>query len=56
MSASSSSPRTLPFHFFAAPGMKLERRTIEGEWAGRVTGLGSQRVGAARYEERVRIG
>jgi len=31
--------------FFAEIGLKLEgRATIEGEWAGRVTGLGSQRV------------
>lgn len=31
--------------FFTEIGMKLEgRATIEGEWAGRVTGLGSQRV------------
>ncbi len=31
--------------FFAELGMQLEgRATIEGEWAGRVTGLGSQRV------------
>ena len=31
--------------FFTELGMKLEgRTTIEGEWAGRVTGLGSQRV------------
>lgn len=31
--------------FFAELGMKLEgRATIEGEWAGRVTGLGNQRV------------
>jgi catechol 2,3-dioxygenase-like lactoylglutathione lyase family enzyme len=31
--------------FFAELGLKLEgRTTIEGEWAGRVTGLGSQRV------------
>jgi catechol 2,3-dioxygenase-like lactoylglutathione lyase family enzyme len=31
--------------FFAELGMKLEgRATIEGEWAGRVTGLGAQRV------------
>ena len=31
--------------FFAELGMKLEgRATIEGEWAGRVTGLGEQRV------------
>src|SRR2546427_5952734 len=31
--------------FFVELGMKLEgRTTIEGEWAGRVTGLGPQRV------------
>ena len=31
--------------FFVELGMKLEgRATIEGEWAGRVTGLGDQRV------------
>src|SRR5919206_3285263 len=31
--------------FFAEVGLTLEgRATIEGEWAGRVTGLGSQRV------------
>jgi catechol 2,3-dioxygenase-like lactoylglutathione lyase family enzyme len=31
--------------FFAELGLKLEgRATIEGEWAGRVTGLDSQRV------------
>jgi catechol 2,3-dioxygenase-like lactoylglutathione lyase family enzyme len=31
--------------FFAELGLTLEgRATIEGEWAGRVTGLGSQRV------------
>ena len=31
--------------FFGELGLKLEgRATIEGEWAGRVTGLGSQRV------------
>jgi catechol 2,3-dioxygenase-like lactoylglutathione lyase family enzyme len=31
--------------FFTELGMKLEGRAIiEGEWAGRVTGLGSQRV------------
>ena len=31
--------------FFAELGLKLEGRTmIEGEWAGRVTGLGIQRV------------
>ena len=31
--------------FFTEIGLKLEgRTTIEGEWAGRVTGLGTQRV------------
>jgi catechol 2,3-dioxygenase-like lactoylglutathione lyase family enzyme len=31
--------------FFAELGLKLEgKATIEGEWAGRVTGLGNQRV------------
>jgi catechol 2,3-dioxygenase-like lactoylglutathione lyase family enzyme len=31
--------------FFTEIGLRLEgRATIEGEWAGRVTGLGSQRV------------
>ncbi|MCM3748873.1 VOC family protein [Paenibacillus pasadenensis] len=31
--------------FFEEIGLKLEgRATVEGEWAGRVTGLGSQRV------------
>jgi catechol 2,3-dioxygenase-like lactoylglutathione lyase family enzyme len=31
--------------FFCELGLKLEgRATVEGEWAGRVTGLGSQRV------------
>jgi catechol 2,3-dioxygenase-like lactoylglutathione lyase family enzyme len=31
--------------FFSELGLKLEgRATIDGEWAGRVTGLGSQRV------------
>jgi catechol 2,3-dioxygenase-like lactoylglutathione lyase family enzyme len=31
--------------FFSELGLKLEgRATIEGEWAGRITGLGSQRV------------
>ncbi len=31
--------------FFSELGLKLEgRATIEGEWAGRVTGLGTQRV------------
>src|SRR5918992_2285500 len=34
--------------FFAELGLELEgRATIEGEWAGRVTGLGDQRVEAA---------
>ena len=34
--------------FFVELGMKLEgRTTIEGEWAGRVTGLGMQRVEVA---------
>ena len=34
--------------FFAELGMQLEgRTTIEGEWAGRVTGLGSQHVEVA---------
>src|ERR671935_2969523 len=31
--------------FFAELGLKLEgRATVEGEWAGRITGLGHQRV------------
>ena len=31
--------------FFTELGLKLEgRATVEGEWAGRVTGLGDQRV------------
>jgi catechol 2,3-dioxygenase-like lactoylglutathione lyase family enzyme len=34
--------------FFTELGLKLEgRATIEGEWAGRVTGLGNQRVDIA---------
>src|SRR5688500_9224894 len=34
--------------FFTELGMKLEgRATVEGEWAGRVTGLGTQRVESA---------
>ena len=34
--------------FFAELGLSLEgRATVEGEWAGRVTGLGPQRVGIA---------
>src|SRR3982751_5860675 len=32
-------------HFFAELGLELEGRAmVEGEWAGRVTGLGDQRV------------
>ncbi|MNC86985.1 hypothetical protein D3C83_26790 [compost metagenome] len=35
--------------FFRELGLELEgRATIEGEWAGRVTGLGDQRVDAYR--------
>src|SRR5919108_5507043 len=31
--------------FFTELGLKLEgRATVEGEWAGRITGLGTQRV------------
>jgi hypothetical protein len=31
--------------FFTELGLRLEgRATVEGEWAGRVTGLGTQRV------------
>jgi catechol 2,3-dioxygenase-like lactoylglutathione lyase family enzyme len=34
-----------PIAFFTELGLKLEwRGMVEGEWAGRVTGLGSQRV------------
>src|ERR1043165_8387893 len=34
-----------PISFFPELGLKLEgRATVEGEWAGRVTGLGAQRV------------
>ena len=34
-----------PIAFFAELGLKLEGRAmVEGEWAGRVTGLGNQRV------------
>ena len=34
-----------PISFFVELGLRLEgRATIEGEWAGRVTGLGNQRV------------
>jgi len=37
--------------FFTELGLKLEgRTTVEGEWAGRVTGLGSQRVEIAMME------
>jgi catechol 2,3-dioxygenase-like lactoylglutathione lyase family enzyme len=36
---------TATIEFFVALGLELEgRATIEGEWAGRVTGLGDQRV------------
>ncbi len=36
---------TATIDFFRALGLELEgRATIEGEWAGRVTGLGDQRV------------
>src|SRR5574341_2664742 len=36
--------------FFTELGLKLEgRTTVEGEWAGRVTGLGSQRVEIAMF-------
>src|SRR6185503_2809445 len=36
--------------FFAELGLKLEgRATIEGEWAGRVTGLGNQHLEIARF-------
>ena len=35
--------------FFRELGLELEgRATVEGEWAGRVTGLGDQRVEIAR--------
>lgn len=34
--------------FFEEIGLQLERRTmVEGEWAGRVTGLGDQKVEVA---------
>ena len=34
--------------FFTEPGLRLEGRTmVEGEWAGRITGLGTQRVEVA---------
>jgi catechol 2,3-dioxygenase-like lactoylglutathione lyase family enzyme len=36
---------TISIEFFRALGLELEGRTlVEGEWAGRVTGLGDQRV------------
>jgi catechol 2,3-dioxygenase-like lactoylglutathione lyase family enzyme len=42
----SSLDETIPF--FAELGLKLEGRVmIEGEWSGRVTGLGNQRVEVA---------
>ena len=35
----------MPFRFFEEIGLKLEGRAmVEGEWAGRVTGLGNQSV------------
>src|ERR1044072_5585942 len=37
-----------PIYFFRELGLELEgQATIEGEWAGRVTGLGDQRVEVA---------
>jgi catechol 2,3-dioxygenase-like lactoylglutathione lyase family enzyme len=40
--------------FFTELGLKLEgRATIEGEWAGRVTGLGSQSVEIAMMVIRI---
>src|SRR6476646_1004397 len=37
-----------PIAFFTELGMRLEGRAmIEGEWAGRITGLGNQRVEVA---------
>ena len=39
---------TAPVAFFLALGLELEgRAVVEGEWAGRVTGLGDQRVEVA---------
>ena len=39
--------------FFRELGLELEgRATVEGEWAGRVTGLGEQRVEIARLSKR----
>ena len=39
--------------FFRVLGLELEGRgTIEGEWAGRVTGLGDQRVEVAMMRPR----
>src|SRR5947209_16259234 len=44
-SASWWTPSTPPASFFAELGLELEGpTTIEGDWAGRVTGLGDQRV------------
>ena len=38
--------------FFTEIGLKLEGRgTVEGEWAGRITGLGSQQVSPAGATE-----
>jgi hypothetical protein len=40
--------RSFTIDFFRELGLELEGRgTIEGEWAGRVTGLGDQRVEVA---------
>lgn len=42
--------------FFAELGMKLEgRTTIEGAWAGRVTGLGTQNVEIATWSPQTGI-
>jgi hypothetical protein len=38
--------------FFVELGLRLEgRATIEGEWAGRVTGLGAQRVEISSFRD-----
>jgi hypothetical protein len=43
--------------FFAELGLKLEGRArVEGEWAGRVSGLGTQFVGeVVQYEDSYRL-
>ena len=44
---------TATIDFFRELGLELEgRATIEGEWAGRVTGLGDQRVEIAMMARR----